>query len=184
MQEARSRAEGCARMARRSQRCDGERVFPGGMPHLRRAADTARAGCRFAKSAWRRLIAVPKPGLRGLRAAVAGVGTAGIAENALLCPACRDKTYAFERARSFAAYEGALVRAILLLKFEQIEPLGAWFAERLAEIVKGEGSCWRRTWWCRYRCTASGSASGDTTRRRCSPSRWPRGSDCRIKLSC
>jgi predicted amidophosphoribosyltransferase len=35
-------------------------------------------------------------------------------------------------------YEGAVVRAILLLKFEQIEPLGAWLAERLAELVKEE----------------------------------------------
>ena len=59
---------------------------------------------------------------------------------ALLCPACRDKTYAFERARSFAMYEGPLVGAILLLKFEQIEPLGAWFAERLAELMKEQGS--------------------------------------------
>jgi ComF family protein len=33
----------------------------------------------------------------------------------------------------------ALVRAILLLKFERMEPLGVWFAERLAEVVKGEG---------------------------------------------
>jgi ComF family protein len=57
----------------------------------------------------------------------------------LLCPACYNKTYAFERARSFAMYEGAVVRAILLLKFEQIEPLGAWFAERLAELVNTEG---------------------------------------------
>ncbi|HKV62885.1 MAG TPA: ComF family protein [Candidatus Acidoferrum sp.] len=31
-----------------------------------------------------------------------------------------------------------MVRAILLLKFEQIEPLGTWFAERLAELVKTE----------------------------------------------
>jgi ComF family protein len=30
------------------------------------------------------------------------------------------------------------VRAILLLKFERLEPLGAWFAERLAEVVKKE----------------------------------------------
>jgi competence protein ComFC len=51
-----------------------------------------------------------------------------------------DKTYAFDRARSFAVYEGALVDAILLLKFEQIAPLGAWFAERLAEVVRREGS--------------------------------------------
>ena len=57
----------------------------------------------------------------------------------LLCPACHERAYAFERARSFALYEGAVVRAILLLKFEQIEPLGAWFAERLAELVKAEG---------------------------------------------
>jgi competence protein ComFC len=53
----------------------------------------------------------------------------------LLCPACQDNTYAFDRARSFALYEEAVVRAILLLKFEQIEPLGAWFAERLAKMV-------------------------------------------------
>jgi len=57
----------------------------------------------------------------------------------LLCPACQDRTYAFDRARSFAVYEAAVVRAILLLKFEQIEPLGAWFAERLAEVVGAEG---------------------------------------------
>jgi ComF family protein len=37
-------------------------------------------------------------------------------------------------------YEEAVVRAILLLKFEQIEPLGAWFAERLAELVNAEGA--------------------------------------------
>jgi competence protein ComFC len=35
--------------------------------------------------------------------------------------------------------EGAVVRAVLLLKFEQIEPLGAWFAERLAELVGSAG---------------------------------------------
>jgi ComF family protein len=56
-----------------------------------------------------------------------------------LCLACQDKTYSFERARSFALYEGGVVRAILLLKFEQVEPLGAWFAERLTELVKAEG---------------------------------------------
>jgi ComF family protein len=58
----------------------------------------------------------------------------------LLCPACHDKTYAFDRARSFAIYEAPLVQAILLLKFEQIEPLGSWFAERLAELAHNEGN--------------------------------------------
>jgi ComF family protein len=61
-------------------------------------------------------------------------------EQALLCPACQDGTYAFDRARSFAFYKDAVVRAILLLKFEQIEPLGTWFAERLAEVVNAEGA--------------------------------------------
>jgi predicted amidophosphoribosyltransferase len=31
------------------------------------------------------------------------------------------------------------VRAILLLKWERIEPLGSWFAQRLAEIAEREG---------------------------------------------
>ncbi len=73
---------------------------------------------------------------------VCGRPLAGLArepEQRLLCPACQDRTYAFDRARSFAVYEDAVVRAILLLKFEQIEPLGAWFAERLAEVVNTEG---------------------------------------------
>jgi ComF family protein len=58
----------------------------------------------------------------------------------LLCPACQDRTYTFDRARSFALYKDAVVRAILLLKFEQIEPLGAWFSERLAEMVNTESN--------------------------------------------
>jgi ComF family protein len=62
-------------------------------------------------------------------------------EQPLLCPACAVKTYAFDRARSLAFCQGALIRAILLLKFEQIEPLGEWFAERLAEVVENEGDC-------------------------------------------
>jgi len=37
--------------------------------------------------------------------------------------------------RGASGYDGALVRAILLLKWERIEPLGVWFAERLAEVA-------------------------------------------------
>jgi competence protein ComFC len=71
--------------------------------------------------------------------------TTKVDEERLLCPICREqpgqqgRTYAFHRARSYAAYDGALVRAILLLKFERMEPLGAWFAERLVELVKSQG---------------------------------------------
>lgn len=41
-------------------------------------------------------------------------------------------------ARSFAIYKGPFVRAILLLKFEQIAPLGIWFAGRLAALIQNE----------------------------------------------
>ena len=67
-------------------------------------------------------------------------GLTGGPEQALLCAACQEGTYAPDRARSFAFYKEAVVRAILLLKFEQIEPLGAWFGERLAEVVNVEGA--------------------------------------------
>ena len=56
----------------------------------------------------------------------------------LACRACQQKTYAFERARSYGIYDGPLVRAILLLKWERMEPLGVWFAQRLAELVRQE----------------------------------------------
>ncbi len=51
------------------------------------------------------------------------------------CADCRADRFAFDRARSFAVYEENLVRAILLLKFDRIEPLGEWFAARLAEVL-------------------------------------------------
>jgi len=58
-------------------------------------------------------------------------------KSGLICSVCEARTYSFEAARSYAKYEGALVRAIVLLKFSRIEPLGAWFADRLADV-------WRR----------------------------------------
>ena len=53
----------------------------------------------------------------------------------LVCRACEQQTYAFARARSYGIYEGQLVKAILLLKWQRMDPLGRWFAERLAEIA-------------------------------------------------
>jgi ComF family protein len=60
-------------------------------------------------------------------------------EGAPVCRVCQQKTYAFERARSYGIYDGRLVRAILLLKWERMDPLGKWFAERLAEMITKEG---------------------------------------------
>lgn len=54
------------------------------------------------------------------------------------CPDCQQHRFAFQLARSYGFYEGTLARAVLLLKHEQIEPLGRWFAERLAELVRRE----------------------------------------------
>jgi ComF family protein len=58
-------------------------------------------------------------------------GAAGV-----LCPECQNREYGFDRARSYALYKAGLVRAIVLLKFERIEPLGRWFAARLAEVAR------------------------------------------------
>src|SRR5262249_43205741 len=63
---------------------------------------------------------------------------AGHADPLRLCPACQERTYSFDRVRSFALYDRALVKAVLLLKFERIDPLAAWFAARLAEAIERE----------------------------------------------
>ena len=55
-----------------------------------------------------------------------------------VCRLCADHRYGFDRARSYAHYSRGLVQAILLLKFEQIEPLAGWFAGRLAELAQRE----------------------------------------------
>lgn len=60
------------------------------------------------------------------------------APDALVCPECQTRQYGFARARSYALYKGALVRAIMLLKFERVEPLGRWFAGRLVEVARRE----------------------------------------------
>jgi len=54
------------------------------------------------------------------------------------CPDCQRHRFAFQLARSYGLYKGPLARAIVLFKHEQIEPLGAWFASRLAELVQKE----------------------------------------------
>lgn len=54
----------------------------------------------------------------------------------ILCRLCRAGTYGFNVGRSFALYNSPMTRAILLLKHEGVSPLGKWFADRLAEIVK------------------------------------------------
>ena len=52
-----------------------------------------------------------------------------------LCYLCRRGVYAFDLARSFAAYNDAMARAIILLKYEAVTRLGNWFAGGLLELV-------------------------------------------------
>ena len=56
-----------------------------------------------------------------------------------VCPECQNRGYGFDRARSYALYQAELVRAIVLLKFERVEPLARWFAGRLAEVARNQG---------------------------------------------
>ena len=55
-----------------------------------------------------------------------------------LCHLCRRGVYGFDLARSYGPYDGAMVRAITLLKYHAVTPLGGWFAARLAELVARE----------------------------------------------
>jgi ComF family protein len=55
-----------------------------------------------------------------------------------LCHLCRRGVYAFDVARSYAPYNDAMVRAIVLLKYHAVTPLGDWFGARLAELAARE----------------------------------------------
>jgi len=52
------------------------------------------------------------------------------------CHVCRNRPYRFDLARSFSAYTPRMSRAILLLKYGKVTPLGGWFARRLASLVE------------------------------------------------
>ena len=54
------------------------------------------------------------------------------------CHLCRNGVYGFDMARSFGAYTPRMARAILLLKYCEVYPIGAWFARLLGEVVARE----------------------------------------------
>ncbi len=62
-------------------------------------------------------------------------------EQITVCVACQQQTYSFQLARSFGEYDGALARAIVLLKFERIEPLAEWFAAQLEKVARANSHC-------------------------------------------
>ena len=67
------------------------------------------------------------------RPIVSAAASEGISEP--LCHFCRAQQYNFDLARSFGVYSQNMARAILLLKYANLAPLGIWFARRLAELV-------------------------------------------------
>jgi predicted amidophosphoribosyltransferase len=81
-------------------------------------------------------------------------------------------------------YEGAVVRAIVLLKFEQIEPPGAWFAERLAELVKAEAEALAAGVVVPVPLHRERERERGYNQGRFSPNHWRKGCDCPIKRCC
>jgi ComF family protein len=55
-----------------------------------------------------------------------------------VCHACRHGLYHFDLARSFAIYDSPMERILLLLKYDPLVPLAAWFAARIEEVVHAE----------------------------------------------
>jgi len=53
-----------------------------------------------------------------------------------LCHICRRGLYDFNLARSYGVYTPAMARAIILLKYHAVFPLGDWFAARLQETAR------------------------------------------------
>jgi ComF family protein len=54
------------------------------------------------------------------------------------CQLCRRGVYAFDVARSFGVYDDLMVRAVVLLKYHSLKPLGAWFGRQLEQCVASE----------------------------------------------
>src|SRR5579871_2440178 len=53
-----------------------------------------------------------------------------------LCGLCRKNLYDFDFARSFAVYTPKVASAILLLKYEELAPLGRLFARHLLKLLQ------------------------------------------------
>jgi predicted amidophosphoribosyltransferase len=61
------------------------------------------------------------------------------------CQDCQQKRFAFQLARSFGFYEGTLARAVVMLKHEQIEPLGNGLLAALQRSYGKKASAWKST---------------------------------------
>lgn len=112
-------------------------VFPAPCRICARILDTGSAipFCRSCMEALTQTLREPLCAQCG-RPIVSAAVTEGISQP--LCHLCRSGVYAFDFARSFGAYTPRMSRAILLLKYGNVTPLGKWFARRLASLVAGQ----------------------------------------------
>jgi ComF family protein len=112
-------------------------VFPAPCRICARILDTGSAVpfCRACLVALTQTLAEPLCGQCG-RPIVSAAVTEGASQP--LCHLCRSGVYAFDCARSFGAYTPRMSRAILLLKYGNVTPLGKWFARRLAGLVASQ----------------------------------------------
>jgi predicted amidophosphoribosyltransferase len=55
------------------------------------------------------------------------------------CPNCRPPRFSFACARSLTIYQDAVVSAILILKYQRMDPLAKWFAKNLAALARQQG---------------------------------------------
>jgi predicted amidophosphoribosyltransferase len=108
---------------------DGQRYFPGRLPDLRIARTTA-SRLPICHDCLASFMQNPLEicDVCGVPWSVPGESD----EEFAICPECREQKYGFERARSYGRYEGALARAIVLLKYEHMRrwanglPTGCW----------------------------------------------------------
>lgn len=109
-------------------------LFPAPCRICGRSLDTAMAVpfCRACAYSLQQELAEPLCHLCG-RPIVSSAVAEGVSQP--LCHFCRGYDYAFDLARSFGAYTPVMARAILLLKYGRVTPLGAWFARRLEGLV-------------------------------------------------
>jgi predicted amidophosphoribosyltransferase len=69
---------------------------------------------------------------RGSRCGQPWSNPAATADPGAVCRELNARDFAFDAARSYGIYEGNLAKAMVLLNYEQIEPLGVCFAKQLS----------------------------------------------------
>src|ERR1700674_649519 len=111
-------------------------VFPAPCRICARLLDTGNRipFCRACIAALKQTLPEPQCA-RCARPIISSAVTEGVAPPQ--CHLCRLGAYDLDFVRSFGAYSPSMARAILMLKYGEITPLGGWFANQLAKVTEG-----------------------------------------------